>query len=329
MSATTKLIADIGGTNARFALASEKQPFFTHAQTFQCRDFNDTHEAIDAYLSAQNVDDIETICFAVAGPIINGTVRFTNNHWSVDSEFLRTRYTTDSVHLLNDFAAIAYSLPLMREDDLLAIGKGEREGENYDSDGDFKIAVVGPGTGLGVAGLVKLNGVIMPMVTEGGHVGFSPESEIQVKLLERLQLKYDRVSNERLLSGPGLMNIHEALCEIFGKENPGLSAADIAIGGTRGSDEMCKKSMDLFFEILGQVAGDVALSLGSYQGIYIGGGIAQRYPDQLLASNFRKGFEHKGRYQELMKRIPTWLIRRQNPGLVGCSAFVNGSLSQS
>ena len=134
--------------------------------------------------------------------------------------------------------------------------------------------------------------------------------------------KFNRVSIERLLSGPGLMNIHESLCEIYGYENPGLSAADIASVGTRGNDEMCHKTMDLFFEILGQVAGDVSLSLGTYHGIFIGGGITQRYPEYLENSNFRKGFENKGRYQSLMESTPTWLIKRENPGLVGCSVLV-------
>lgn len=313
------LIADIGGTNARFALATAEQPFFVQAQTYQCADYENIDQAIDAYLHAHNLDHLEGLCFAVAGPIINGCVSFTNNHWQICIDDLKQHYSIGQIKLLNDFESIAYSLPKLRPVDLFNVG-GRWPAVGGDH---YTVAVVGPGSGLGIAGLRFYDGRAVPIITEGGHAGFAPENELQVQVLEYLQLKFGRVSRERLLSGPGLMNIHEALCEIHDRENPGLSASDIAYAGTRGNYEICVQSMDLYFEVLGQVAGDVALTLGATDGIFIGGGITQRYPQNLKKSKFRCGFESKGRHSHFMKDIPTWLIKRKNPGLRGASVYAN------
>ena len=317
MKTPTILIADIGGTNARFALASAEQPFFIQAQTFQCADFENVEQAIDTYLNSHQIKNLDGLCFAVAGPIIEQSVSFTNNHWNIASADLIDRYASQNVHLLNDFESIAFSLPKMRQQDLFEIGGHWKMVD----DNDFTVGVVGPGSGLGITGLCQRNKDIFPLITEGGHGGFAPENELQTQVLTFLRSKFGRVSNERLLSGPGLMNIHEALCEIHGRENPGLSASDIAIAGTQGNGDICQQSIDLFFQALGQVAGDIALTMGAQQGIFIAGGITQRYPEYLAGSQFRQGFENKGRHSELMQKIPTWLIKRRNPGLVGASNY--------
>ena len=316
------LIADIGGTNARFALASSLPPYFDSAQTLQCADFDNIEEAIDTYLKAHNINLLAGICFAVAGPILDQSVRFTNNHWFINGADLQTRYATEQVQLLNDFESIAYSLRQLGESDLSKIG----EPDALDLSEDFTIGVLGPGSGLGVAGLCQRNGLLHPLATEGGHVGFSTDNALQELIMQCLHKKFKRVSNERLLSGPGLVDIHEALCEINDKSNPGYSPADIAVSAREQSDPLCVQSMELFFEILGQVAGDTALSLGARQGIYIGGGIAQRYPNQLARSKFRAAFERKGRYRSLMETIPTWLITHKNPGLLGSSVYARNYL---
>ena len=312
------LIADIGGTNARFALASRASPWFEQAQTLQCADFATIGQAIDTYLASHQLTSIDGICFAVAGPIQQESVRFTNNHWFIKASELRTRYNTARVQLLNDFESIAYSLANLQPEDISAVGG---DYPVLDKQLDFSLAVLGPGSGLGIAGLRQVKQQIMPIATEGGHVGFAPDNPMQDKILKMLHGKFERVSNERLLSGPGLVNIHEALCKINDIDNPGLSPADIAVAAREKSDPLCIQSMQLFFEVLGQVAGDTALALGAYQGIYIGGGIAQRYPSQLANSKFREGFENKGRYRKMMEKIPTWLITHKNPGLLGASVF--------
>lgn len=321
MSDQPILIADIGGTNARFAFASNHSPFFTHAQTLSCADYTTIEDAIDAYLSANNVNKIKALSFAVAGPIINEAVNFTNNNWSIRCADLRSRYQIEQAYLLNDFEAIAYSLGKLNDDNLIDIGGNWQK----PSSNDFTVAVIGPGSGLGVAGLCQRDGKLFPLVSEGGHAGFAPENQQQGQVLNYLHKKYaNRVSRERVLSGPGLVNIHEALCDIAGQENPALNAADIANAAVDASDEICVQSLSLFFEILGQLAGDTTLSIGANQGVFIGGGIAQRYPEQLAASKFRDGFENKGRYRDSLKKVPTWLITHKNPGLLGASIYSHG-----
>ena len=316
------LIADIGGTNARFAQSTHHAPFFTSAQTLQCADFDKFEEAVDAYLRAHEIKELSGICFAVAGPIDGGRVEFTNNHWKIDCAKLSEQYQLDKIKLLNDFEAIAYSLvrlnSLDREDGFDSIS-GDWP---FDSKQDFTVGIVGPGSGLGVAGLSQRNGELFANVTEGGHAGFSPENKQQLAILEYLHNKYDdRVSCERLLSGPGIVNIHEALCQLNNQENPSLNAADIATAAISGNDPLCQQAFELFFEILGQAAGDLALTIGAFDGIFIAGGIAQRYPKQLSNSNFRAGFENKGRHRHLLEATPTWLIRHKNPGLLGASVY--------
>ena len=312
------LIADIGGTNARFALSAGAPHYFTQAQTLEAAEFERINDAIDKYLHSHNIQQLGSIALAVAGPIRNEKVTFPNSHWSIDCADLRKRYNVENAKMLNDWEAISYSLGNLSPDDLMSIG-GEW---SQAPDNNFTLGALGPGSGLGVAGLLRRNEELIPLVTEGGHAGFSPENQLQGEILLYLQSKFDdRISRERLLSGPGLVNIHEALCGIRGCENPGLNAADIAVAGINNSDSICQQAIALFFEVLGQVAGDTALTLGAYDGIFIGGGICQRYPDQLTQSNFRRGFENKGRHSHLMTNIPTWLITHKNPGLIGASLF--------
>lgn len=321
------LVADIGGTNARFAIASNDARHFELAQTLECSDFLSVDLAIDTYLHSHKIDRVAALSLAVAGPVVDETVRFPNSHWQIDCESLRQRYSTDNAWLLNDWEAIAYSLVKLGSDDLMTLGNLKSTDPLDDS--DFTYGALGPGSGLGVAGLCRNKGILHPLVTEGGHVGFAPESSLQGKILVFLHTKFDaRVSRERLLSGPGLVNIYEALCDIHGQDNPGLIAADIAVAGIARTDSTCTQTMDIFFEILGQVAGDVALELGATDGVFIGGGIAQRYPSQLQASRFRTGFENKGRHHDLMQKIPTHLITHKNPGLVGASVYAAERLSE-
>ena len=312
------LIADIGGTNARFALSASEPQYFTQAQTLEAAEFEQVSDAIDTYLHSHSIQQLGGIVLAVAGPILNEKVVFPNSHWSIDCTHLRSRYRVKHAYLLNDWEAISYSLSSLGSTELLDIGGDWQTLTN----GDYTVGALGPGSGLGMSGLLRRNGTLIPLVTEGGHAGFSPENQLQGEILTYLHQKFDdRISRERLLSGPGLVNIHEALCSINGYDNPGLIAADIAVAGINRTDQICEQTFDLFFEMLGQVAGDIALALGAYQGIFIGGGICQRYPTQLAESRFRQGFENKGRHSHLMTNLPTWLITHKNPGLLGASVF--------
>ena len=306
------LIGDIGGTNARFALARVGEPGFADEKGYACSDFPSLESAIDAYLRDTGLAGTGAICLAVAGPIIGGAVQFTNTEWRIAESPLKEIFATDRVRLVNDFEAMAWAIPLLSQDDCRHLG--DVPASDLTS-GDFTIGVLGPGTGLGAAGLLRRGVLTTALVTEAGHVGFAPENAEQCDLLARLTDRFERVSDERLASGTGVENIYQAL-------NPGahrdIGAAwifDRARSGNAGA----LRSVDLFFEVLGQIAGNLALSIGAIQGIYVAGGVAQRHLDLLAASRFRSGFENKGRHCTLMSRIPTLAITHPKPGLLGAS----------
>jgi len=326
MHAQDTLIADIGATNARFAFTGDAPGSFLHREVLRCADFDSIDDAVAAYLGMKGVTQVSRLCFAVAGPVVDQTVQFTNNHWSIDMAALGQRYQSKVIRLINDFEAISYSLPLLSESQLVSIG-GDW---SLDRKKDFTLGVVGAGTGFGVGGLVRRAGQpCVPLVTEGGHVGFSPANDYQIDVLRCLLGRYPRVSNERLLSGSGLVNLYETVCMLQNRDPKQLTAADIGRLGEKGEDPHCEAAMSLFFEVLGQAAGDVALTQASFDGMYIAGGISQRYPGKLASSKFRLGFERKGRYSKILKATPTWLITEPNPGLIGASYYAGKYLSRS
>ena len=323
------LVGDIGGTNARFALADSSSPGFTGAMTLNCADFATADTAIRAYLDSVGESTPQVICLAAAGPVADESVRFTNNHWSLDARSLRKAFDTPGVELLNDFESIAYSIPFLTPGDCLPIGL---PAASQPGDRDFTIGVIGPGTGLGAVGLICRGGDLFPIVGEAGHTGFAPETQVQVDVLSMLRDRFDRVSNERLVSGPGIENVYWALSKIHGDEINTLDAADIFAAGDEPGNARAAEAVQFFFETLGQVAGNLALSLGAWDGVYIAGGISRRYPETLVNSRFRLGFESKGRHRTLMESIPTQLVTMPEPGLLGasyCALRMFGDDSQS
>ncbi|MDH4109219.1 MAG: glucokinase [Gammaproteobacteria bacterium] len=310
------LVGDIGGTNARFALADAKAPGFSRERTLRCADYETADAAIHAYLKQVRAPRPTVISLAAAGPIVDRSVRFTNNHWSIGVDDLVREFDTPSVRLLNDFEAIAYSIPFIKSSDCQPIGLPAAENL---SGPEFTVGVIGPGTGLGAVGLACRDGRLIPIVGEAGHVGFAPETLVQLDILRVLRERFDRVSAERLVSGPGLENIYWALTRIHGEKRATLTAAEIFERCIDGSDARASEAVHMFFETLGQVAGNLALTLGAADGIYIAGGIARRYPELLINSRFRSGFEAKGRHRSLMERVPTQLVTYAEPGLLGAS----------
>jgi len=313
MADKTLLIGDIGGTNARFAMVDPEHFGFSDAMTLQCDDHASADDAIRHYIGELSAEAPDVICLAVAGPVIGSTVQVTNNHWALDAESIATDFATESVKLLNDFEAVAYSIPHLRAEDTVVIGLPDQKPTLED---DFNIAILGPGTGLGTAGLIRRGQAVIPIVAEGGHVGFAPNSRLQVEILNSLRSEFDRVSVEHLLSGPGIENIYRALALIHGEQRGPLSAEEIFASD---DDSCAAETTQVFFEILGQVAGDLALVLGAADGVYIAGGITKRYPELLQASGFRNAFDDKDDYRSLMERIPTLLITHDEPGLLGAA----------
>ncbi|MDH3273472.1 MAG: glucokinase [Gammaproteobacteria bacterium] len=316
MADSSLLIGDIGGTNARFALADRNLPGFTDAMTLQCANYDSTEAAIKHYLDSVGATSPDVICLAAAGPVVGQRVRMTNNHWTLASDELASEFSANAVRLLNDFEAIAYSVPMLASSDCEAIGLPDPEPL---PDEQYTVAIVGPGTGLGAVGLRRQGGLLVPIAGEASHGGFAPETRVQLDVLLALRERFDRVSTERLVSGPGIENIYGALASIHGVKLPRLSAAEIFTAADDKSDPHAVEAVSLFFEVLGQFAGDFALALGATDGVFVAGGIVKRYPDLLANSRFRSGFESKGRYRALMERVPTQLVLHDQPGLLGAS----------
>lgn len=316
MAKQTLLIGDIGGTNARFALADNKRPGFSELATFQCADYESVESAMREYLKIVGAPDPTVICLAAAGPVVDQRIRMTNNHWTIAVDSLADEFSTETVQLLNDFESIAYCVPFLAENDCEPVGLPD-PGPLPDT--DFTVAILGPGTGLGAVGLRRHGDALVPIAGEASHGGFAPETRVQIDVLLALREQFDRVSAERLISGPGIENIYWALGQIHGDKLPKSSAAEIFARTQEGGDARAAEAVALFFEVLGQVAGDLALALGADDGVYIAGGIVRRYPALLESSRFRAGFERKGRHRSIMERIPTRLIVHEQPGLLGAS----------
>jgi glucokinase len=310
------LIGDIGGTNARFALADPGKPAFMDVRNLQCDEYESADAAIEHYLKTVKAGKPDAICLAAAGPIIDKRVRFTNNHWEIAADELAAEFSIDAVRLLNDFEAIAYSVPYLTEDECMPIGLPEPRPLDADN---YMVGIIGPGTGLGAVGLRRHGDLYLPIAGEASHGGFAPESQVQIDILRALRERFDRVSSERLVSGPGLQNIYWALTRIHGEKRAHLAPAEIFKAAIDNTDSLASEAVQMFFEVFGQVAGDLALALGAQDGIFIAGGIAKRYPDLLKNSGFRSGFENKGRYRSLMERVPTQLILHDQPGLLGAA----------
>jgi len=316
MSDPCLLIGDIGGTNARFAFAHSDKSGFFNELTLSCANYETADEGIAAYLERSGKNAPDVTCLAAAGPVIDDSVSFVNNHWVIDGRKLLESLPSSAVRLLNDFEAIAYSIPLLNENEISTVGlvQSELAGRS-----EFTLGVLGPGTGLGVGGLLGRSNGLYPIVGEGSHAGFAPETRMQSRVLRQLRQRHNRVSNERLMSGPGLEGIYWALRKIHGKQSVEITAAEIFSRVLANEDVIATESVQMFYEALGQVAGNLAMTLGAYDGIYLAGGILKRYPDLLKASDFRSGFENKGRHRSLMEKVPTLLVQHPQPGLLGTS----------
>jgi glucokinase len=312
------LIGDIGGTNARFALANPLSPGFSSEMTLKCRDYESADIAINAYLKKIKASQPSVICIAAAGPVVDGNVRFTNNNWNLNVDELQKSFGDARITLLNDFEAVAYSIPYLSPAECSPVGLPAPVDL---AKNDFTIAIVGPGTGLGTAGLRKKDGQIIPIIGEGGHVGFAPETQVQMEILTLLRNQFDRVCDERLVSGPGVENIYHALASLRNTHTTKTTTAEIFSLAANNTDPIAQGAIEIFFEVLGQVAGNVVLTLGAFDGVFIGGGIVARKPKLIINSPFRTGFERKGRHRSLMERTPTQVILHPHPGLVGASYY--------
>jgi glucokinase len=304
------LIADVGGTNVRFALVDDDAAP-QRAASLVSADYPDLSSAIRAFLAdAAPAHPPARAAIAVASPITGDHVALTNNDWSFSRRELQAEFGLSSLCVMNDFAALALAVPALGDADRLKIGGGAPAH-------NAPIAVIGPGTGLGVSGLVPSDNGWVVLETEGGHATLATRDAREHAVAAELARRFGHVSFERAVSGPGLANLREALVAIDGAPGDPLSPDQVTEAALDGSDAPSVEAFDMFCAMLGTAAGNLALTLGALGGVYIGGGILPRLGAALAGSRFRARFEDKGRFRTYMEAIPSYVITRDNPTLCG------------
>lgn len=319
------LVADIGGTHARFGLAlpAAGKPELRSVKRYLTADFASLTEAATHYLQDVSAagEPVRGV-FAVASAVTGDTVKITNNPWSFSIRAVGRDLGFAAIQVINDFSALSHSLPLLGAADLDPIGEA-RPGP-MPVDGNATYAVVGPGTGLGVGGLAIRQGRAVVIDSEGGHVSFAPNDPYEFKVLEVLLQQFGRISAERVISGTGLLNLYRAICAIEGRPAGLSSPAEITAQAQAQPDSAGGRTLTLFCELLGSFAGDVALTLGAWDGVYLAGGVAQKVLPWLAAGGFRRRFEAKGRHAGLMQTIPTQVVKHPHAELLGAACLDAG-----
>jgi glucokinase len=322
--ASPRLLADIGGTNARFAL--ETGPGTIAAiEVLPCAAYATLADALRAYLALPAVAAAGAVrhsSIAIANPIVGDFVRMTNHHWAFSIEALRLECGFDELAVVNDFYALAMALPHLANAEKRQVGGGAPVAGT-------PIGLLGAGTGLGVSGLVPAENLpagAKPSWTalrsEGGHVTFAPANETEVAILQFAWREFEHVSAERFLSGAGLELIHRALADHRGVASEVLDAPEITRRGLAGACALCDEVIEVFCGMLGTIAGNLAVTLGAQGGVYIGGGIVPRLGERFAASCFRTRFEQKGRFVGYLAQVPTYVITAEYPAFVGVSAIL-------
>jgi glucokinase len=314
------IVADIGGTNARFAIADLGTLELSDIRHFPCSGHPTLAAAIADYL-AGIADPPAHAAVAVAAPVTGDDVKLTNSTWSFARNELRAKVGLEDVLVLNDFEALALSLPHLAGSELHQIG-GSAPMEHGTK------TVLGPGTGLGVAGLVWGGNDWIAVPGEGGHVTLGAHDERELALLERLRKGREHLSAERALSGPGLSDLYLAVAAAHGDTTEALTPKEVEDRAASGADPIAEQAMDFFVTWLGRFAGDVALVYGARGGIYLGGGIPRKLVRQLASGAFRQAFEAKGRMGAFLAPIPVYVILAEFAALKGAAAGLRAALSE-
>jgi glucokinase len=309
-----RLLGDIGGTHARFAWQSDSDEPLSAAKTYACADHTSLASAIEFYLADHSKSAPCCAGIGIATCITGDHVQMTNHHWSFSISEMQQRFGLERLVVMNDFTALALALPALKPNETHQIGAGT-------ATPDAALAVIGAGTGLGIAGLMPTSiGRSVPITGEGGHVSLASSDALESKVVERLKQRFGHASAERALSGPGLVNLYEAACSMSGDAVQTLDPADVIALARKAQDSNCVMALDLFFKFLGGVAGDMALTFGARGGVYIGGGIVPRLLPELERSAFRERFESKGRFRDYLGNIPTFVIDTAvSPAFIGVS----------
>lgn len=316
-AAWPRLLGDIGGTNARFGWQSRADAEIEQIRVLPVAEYPDLLAALEGYLDFAKLGRPQCAALGMANPVSGDTVAMTNHHWRFSIHQVRARMGWQRLLVLNDFTALALALPHLEASVKVPVGAVPQPLERA------AIGLIGPGTGLGVSGLLPVPGSSrwVPIVGEGGHVSLSPSTAEEFAVQEQLQRRYGHASAERALSGAGLVDLYHALSRVRGLPSEEITApAHVMEQGLREGPSLASDTLDLFCAFLGSVAGDLALTLGARGGLYLGGGIVPRMKDRFVQSTFRARFEAKGRFRSYLAEVPTWLIDAPvSPALKGAA----------
>ncbi len=323
MNTSLALVADIGGTNARFALCDRSLPaplLMDSVRQLAVADFPTLEDSAHHFLKLIGLaaGAARYGVFAVAGRVDGDQAQITNHPWLISRSATRSALDFDELALINDFTAQALAAELLGGDDLVTVGAALLQRH---APGASTFAVIGPGTGLGVSALIRRNGASFALETEGGHVGFAASTAEEATILADLAGQFGRVSNERLLSGGGLSNIHRSLSRLGGAVEPAALPPQAIVASARAGEPTCRRAVEIFCEVFGAVAGDLVLTLGAWDGVFLCGGLVPRLLPELQSSAFRQRFEAKGRFAASMARVPTLAVVHPQAGLLGAAAF--------
>jgi glucokinase len=313
-----RLLADIGATHARFALESAPG-VLRNVAVLLCDDYPGIVPLLNAYLGQLGDVRISHAAFALANPISGDFIRMTNRDWQFSTDEVRRTLGLTTLLIVNDFTALAMALPGFKPEDLLQIGGGKPQPHAV-------AGVLGPGTGLGVSGVIPTVDGFVTLGSEGGHVNFAPADEREFAILQYAWREWQHVSNERLISGPGMEIIYRALAQRNGVQAPPRTAAEIASCALEQNDPLCLEVLECFAGMLGGAAANLAVTLGAFGGIFIGGGIVPRVAQWFATSPFRARFEAKGRFSDYLAQIPTYVIMTPNPALYGVASILSEHL---
>ncbi|MCP3713931.1 bifunctional transcriptional regulator/glucokinase [Paraburkholderia sp. CNPSo 3281] len=314
-----RLLADIGGTNARFALETRPGEI-GQVRVYPCAQYPGVAEVIQQYLKDNKIGRVNHAAIAIANPVDGDQVRMTNHDWTFSIEATRRALGFDTLLVVNDFTALAMALPGLTDSQRVQVGGGQRRQNSV-------IGLLGPGTGLGVSGLIPADDRWIALGSEGGHASFSPQDEREDIVLQFARKKWPHVSFERVCAGPGLELIYRALAARDKKKLPAdLGTAEV-VQRAHDGEALALETVECFCGILGSFAGNIAMTLGSLGGIYIGGGVVPRLGDLFTRSSFRQRFEAKGRFDTYLANVPTYVITAEYPAFLGVSAILAEQLS--
>ncbi len=312
VDATPRLVADVGGTNTRIGIYDPASNTFRARTDFANRDFNGLEDVIRAWLAGLVESPPERACLAVAAPGGEDRVSMVNVDWSFSRREIQERFGWHVTGWLNDFEANAHGLPHLAPDERVTLRSGWAPQQG-------KLAVLGPGTGLGGASLLRVDGVAVAGAAEPGHASLSPGNALELELFALLLQQHADVYTELLVSGPGLERLYGTLAQLHGRAAETLSPADITARGLAGEDELCGQALDTFCALLGSACGDFVLHNGAWGGLYLAGGIVPRLTEYLQSSDFFQRLEAKGAMRERLARLPVHVITASHPGLLGAA----------